>query len=135
MDSLEVNKFVAAILTAGIAFFVTGTIADNLITEERPAKPVLKIEAPAGSTGATSTASEQPEQLPPLAPLLAKADVKAGEDYAHKICAACHTFNEGGKAGVGPNLYGIVGGPHGHMAGFDYSTALKSKQGPWTFDE
>jgi cytochrome c len=49
-------------------------------------------------------------------------------------CIACHTFNDGGKAGIGPNLYGVVGGPHAHMEGFNYSTALKSKKGPWTFE-
>ena len=68
--------------------------------------------------------------------LLASADAKAGEDDTRKLgCVACHTFNEGGKAGLGPNLYGVVGAPHGHMEGFNYSTALKSKSGPWTFDE
>lgn len=36
---------------------------------------------------------------------------------------------------MGPNLYGVVGAPHGHMQGFDYSSALKGKTGPWTFDE
>jgi len=46
--------------------------------------------------------------------------------------AACRFF---GKPGVGPNLYGVVGAPHGHEPGFNYSAALKAKQGPWTFDE
>jgi cytochrome c len=36
---------------------------------------------------------------------------------------------------VGPNLYGVVGGPHAHMEGFNYSAGLKAKSGPWTFDE
>jgi cytochrome c len=71
---------------------------------------------------------------PPIAPLLATADPAAGEAYAKKVCAACHSLNEGGKAIVGPNLYGVVGGPHAHMAGFNYSDALKAKQGPWTYD-
>ena len=68
--------------------------------------------------------------------LLATADPQQGEADTKKLgCVACHTFNEGGKAGLGPNLYGVVGAPHGHMAGFNYSTALKSKPGPWTYDE
>jgi cytochrome c len=44
-------------------------------------------------------------------------------------------LDEGGKAIIGPNLYGVVGGPHAHMPGFNYSEALKAKQGPWTYDE
>ncbi len=50
-------------------------------------------------------------------------------------CVACHSFNEGGKMGVGPNLYNVVGAPHGHMEGYQYSAALKGKAGPWTLDE
>jgi len=67
--------------------------------------------------------------------LLAKADPAAGEAYTKKICVACHSFNKGGHPGVGPNLYGVVGLPHGHEEGYAYSAALKAHQGPWTFDE
>ena len=94
-----------------------------------PAKPA---PAPAKSAAATSAPKSG---LPPVGPLLAKADVKTGEEFAEKVCAACHTFNKGGAAGVGPNLYGIVGDPHAHMKGFNYSDALKSKKGPWTYAE
>ena len=132
MDSMEVNKAIAAVLVAGIAFFVTGTIADNLISEQRLEKPVLKIE---GAPAEATTGAPKKEELPPLAPLLAKADVKVGQAFAEKVCTACHTFNQGGKAEVGPNLYGVVGGPHAHMEGFNYSNALKEKKGPWTYEE
>ncbi len=132
MDTMEVNKAVAAVLVAGIAFFITGTIGMGLVRETVPEKTAIKIE---GVEAAPTAGAEKPEALPPIAPFLATADEHAGEDFAKKVCAACHTFDKGGKAGVGPNLYGVLGGPHAHMQGFNYSEALKSKKGPWTYEE
>jgi cytochrome c len=132
MDSMEINKGVAAVLVAGIVFFLTGLIGMNLVTEHRLEKPAIAIaEAPAE----TAAAAPKPAELPPIALLLAKADVATGEATVKKLCTSCHTFNEGGKAIVGPNLYGVVGGPHAHMEGFNYSAGMKAKKGPWTFDE
>jgi cytochrome c len=133
MDSLEVNKGIAAVLVAGIAFFLTGLIGDNLVRERLPEKPVLNIAtAPTATTGG---GAPKEEKVPPIGPALAAADAAAGEALAKKVCVACHTFAKGGKAGVGPNLYGVVGAPHGHMEGFNYSAGLKGKQGPWTYEE
>lgn len=131
MDSLDVNKGIAAILVGGIAFFMTGLIGDALIHERPLEKSVLKIEG----APAASSSEAQAKGPAPIAPLLASADPKAGETYAKKVCVACHTFNKGGKPGVGPNLYGVVGGPHDHEQGFNYSPAMQKFKGqPWTFD-
>jgi cytochrome c len=133
MDGMEVNKGIAAVLVAGIAFFLTGLIGDSLVRERLPEKPVLNIAtAPAAPTGGGEA---KPAGPAPIAPLLAAADAKSGDQFAHKICVACHTFDKGGKPGVGPNLYGIVGAPHDHEEGFNYSPAMEKFKGqPWTYD-
>jgi cytochrome c len=80
-------------------------------------------------------ANAVPQIVPPIGPLLATADPATGEAYAKKVSWVCHSLNEGGKPIVGPNPYGVVGGPHAHMEGFNYSDALRAKQGPLTYDE
>ena len=131
MDSMDVNKAVAAVLVAGIAFFITGMIGDNLITVTPAAKPAFTIQG----TEPAATGAAKPAGLPPIAPLLASADVAKGKAFANQVCAACHSLNKGGKPIVGPNLWGIVGDPHDHEAGFAYSDALlKFKGQTWTYD-
>src|SRR5271157_2198215 len=108
MDTMEVNKGIAAVLVVGIVFFLTGLIGDDLVRETAPSKPALAIK-----TGAAPAAeAAKPEPLQAIAPLLASADPAAGEAFAKKVCVACHTFNQGGRPSVGPNLYGVVGAPH-----------------------
>ena len=132
MDSMEVNKGIAALLVGGIVFFLTGLLGDLLVREELPLKPVLNIAA---APEAAAGGEAKPAGPGPIAGLLASADVKTGDQFAHRVCVACHTFDKGGKNGVGPNLYGVVGGPHDHEQGFNYSPAMEKFKGqPWTFD-
>ncbi|MGP0002143.1 MAG: c-type cytochrome [Acetobacteraceae bacterium] len=132
MDSMEVNKGIAAILVAGIVFFLTGLIGDTLVRERLPEKPALIIAAAPAATGGGEA---KPAGPAPIAPLLASADPKVGDQFVHRVCVACHTFDKGGKPGVGPNLYGVVAAPHDHEEGFSYSPALEKFKGqPWTFD-
>lgn len=74
------------------------------------------------------------EAGPDLGTLLAAADPAAGEAVFAK-CSACHTINQGGAHGIGPNLYGIIGVPIGkHAAGFAYSSDLAEHGGEWTYE-
>lgn len=69
----------------------------------------------------------------PIATLLATADIAKGE-AVFKKCVACHTIASGGANGIGPNLWATMGKPHGHVAGFAYSDALKSIPGNWDWE-
>ena len=58
-------------------------------------------------------------------------DAAAGEKIFAK-CTACHTINQGGANGIGPNLYGIMGkAVGGGAAGFAYSSDLANHGGSW----
>ena len=130
MDSMQVNKAIAAVLVSGIAFMGATLISQTLVNPHHLAKPAVHF------ADAAPAAKAAPAEDPPVATLLAAADPKKGQaDTNAAGCAACHSFAEGGKAGVGPNLYGVVGAAHGHMAGYAYSDALKAKPGNWTYDE
>ena len=134
MNSLELNKVFAAVLTAGITFMVAGQVGKILVHGEKPNESAIRIGDPIGGapSAAPAAAAAGPE---PITVLLASADAEAGQQVAARNCGACHSFNQGGRTGIGPNLYGIVGAPHGHVEGFNYSAVLKGKQGPWNYDE
>lgn len=61
-------------------------------------------------------------------------DVSAGEKAFAK-CAACHTVEQGGANGVGPNLYGVMGASFGNNASFGYSSGLLGVGGTWGWEE
>jgi cytochrome c len=129
---MEVNKGIAAVLVGGIIFFITGMLGDILVRQTPLEKSALAIAAAPAASAGTPAAPAGPGDITAL---LATADVKAGEQFTHRVCIACHTFDKGGKNGVGPNLYGVVGGPHDHEASFNYSPAMEKYKGqPWTFD-
>ena len=131
-DSLATNKVMAAVLVCGIVFMVTGMVANGIVNPGKLDHTAIKIdvqEAPAATSGPVEAA------LDPIGPYLAKADPAAGAKDMTRQCAVCHDWSPGGPAKVGPNLYNVIGGPHAHMAGFNYSSGLAAIKGPWTFEE
>jgi cytochrome c len=127
--TLEGNKLVAAILTAGIVASGSGVLSRILYSPHKLEQPVYRVELPG------EVAEEGPaEAAKPLPVLLAEADPAAGQSVARR-CAACHTFDKDGPNRVGPNLWGIVGRPIGGHAGFSYSSAMAGHGGEWTYED
>lgn len=133
MHSLEGNKIVAAVLTAGITFGLAGVIGGLLVHPRMPHEPAISMGGEAVQQAAAPAAAPA---LEPITPLLANANVQNGQTLAQRQCASCHTFNEGGPNRVGPNLFGIVGNKHAHAEGFNYSGAIRGMADrPWSYEE
>jgi cytochrome c len=134
MNGFEFNKLLAAVLLAMLIAMITGFIAHHLVSPRKLARNVYVVAGVPENSG-KSAAPAAPKGPPPIEPFLAKADAAAGEKYA-RVCGTCHTLGKGEAAMIGPNLYGIVGDPHDHMAGYSYSDALEAtKNQKWTYDE
>ncbi len=132
MGGMEFNKIFAAILVAGIVASLGGFLGKALVHPHKLHEDAYAIEGLEEGAGGAAAAVAMPE---PILAMIATADIAKGEKLA-KACAACHTFDKGGAAGVGPNLYGVVGGPKDHMPGFAYSGALLEVGGTvWTYAE
>ncbi len=119
------NTIAGWVLFAGICALGLSIGTGMLSASHAPEKPGFPIEDTESASGGGAAAV-------PLPNLLAAADVEKGKAVFAK-CAACHTIDQGGANGIGPNLFGALGKPHGHVPGFAYSAALKGVPGNWDF--
>jgi cytochrome c len=132
MASQEANKIAGAILMSGLIAMASGFIARSLVHPVELKELAFAVEKP-DAPAAGSQAAAAPAEIPPVAPLLAKADLAVGEAAAKK-CAACHTFDKGGPNRVGPNLWDVVGRKPGSHPGFAYSKAMASVPEEWNYE-
>jgi len=132
MNSFELNKIMGAVLGTCLVLLSLNITAGALFSTPHVEKPGFAIAAKEEAAGGGG--QQQQQALPAVETILASASVEKGQATA-KQCAACHTFEKGGPNRVGPNLYGIVGANKAHLSNFNYSAAMKSKGGDWSFEE
>ena len=118
------NTIAGWVLFAGIIVLGASIVTGEVFHSERPEKMGYPIEGVV-LEGEGGAAAEKPIDF-------SIADATKGEQVFKK-CAACHNADKGGANALGPNLWGVLGKPHGHVAGFAYSDALKGKPGNWDF--
>jgi len=131
-SSLEFNKALAAVLTAGIIASGAGVMSRIIYHPHIPEETAYKIDMAAVEEGGDEAAQEQ-EQAASISQLLAVANADAGQAVAKK-CVACHTFEQGEPNRIGPNLWGIVGREVASLPDFSYSSALAEKGGVWDYE-
>ncbi|MXO91806.1 c-type cytochrome [Pontixanthobacter aquaemixtae] len=121
------NTAAGWVLFSGIIALGLSIISGMFFDTHRPEAMGYPIEVADAEGGADAG--------PDLGTLLASADVAAGESEAAGRCGTCHTFNQGGAAGTGPNLYGVLGKGFASNPGFaNYSGDLKGAGGTWDWE-
>ncbi len=131
MSALGLNKIVGAVLLTTLVLFVIGKLGDNLVGAGGGHGPV---PAPVVATGPAAPAPVAAEPEVPLPQRLAVASADRGRKVFNK-CKACHSVSEGGKNGVGPNLWNVVNAAPAQRAGFRFSSALSGLgDKPWTYE-
>merc|ERR1712224_71826 len=116
MDGFEFNKIACSLLLSFFMLIVINVGVNGFlhITEhkEENIKGKGLVYAPEKINSSVMQSISQKEttnlEIKSIENLLESADEKLGKKVAKK-CLQCHTFNQGGKTKLGPNLWGVFG--------------------------
>ena len=120
------NTIAGWVLFAGIIALGASILTGEIFHAGRPEKMGFPIEG-------VEAEGDGGEAEKPFEFYMASADAAKGE-AVFKKCAACHNVDQGGANALGPNLWGVVGKPHGAHPGFAFTDALKGVPGNWDFN-
>lgn len=130
---LKWNKIMGAGLATVFVILMVKEGTAFIYPNEAPEKMGYFVDAPEAAAAGPAEVALAPD----WGTVIPTADLAAGE-AAFARCKSCHTIDAGGADGIGPNLFGVVGGAVTHRAGFAYSDAMIAHKGTnptWTLDE
>lgn len=133
MDSLFTNKVAASVLVTGLLLMGLNEASHSFFHVEEHERPGMFVDVP---EVAAAGPAEEEGPVDYLA-LMTAADPSAGAEVAVK-CQQCHTFEQGGEALQGPNLYGVLGRDVASVPGFSYSSGengLEGVEGVWDYEK
>jgi cytochrome c len=122
------NTIAGWTLFSGIVLLGLSSVSGRVFHADKHQRPEKMGFAIAGvvQEGEGSSADATPFEA-----YLAKADLAKGEKTFAK-CASCHTIDQRGANGLGPNLYAVLGDAVAEgRGGYPFSDALKAKGGKW----
>ncbi len=137
MASLEGNKILAALLLGGTVFVTANIVtSDFLFGEHGHFEAAAHYPVAEGGAEGGEQVAEVDKGPEPIGPLLASADVAAGEAYFSKKCTNCHVNEPGAKLKSAPNLWGVVGRNAASTDFGKYSKAFKDRADvAWSYEE
>ena len=132
MSDLTFNKVAGAVLATGLAIVGLRELASGVFTHNEVEKPGYAIQVAEAAAEGGAVADTPPD----WGTVLPTADVKAGEAVFAK-CKSCHSIEQGGPNGTGPDLWGVVGRKPASHGGFAYSAGMQdfsAKQPIWDYE-
>ena len=130
MNSHDFNKVVMGILMFLLLTIGLHNLTEAVFHQDPMAANAFPIDISA--VASASVADVAMDAGPSIEELLQMASIEKGRSVFRK-CAACHTPESGGRAKIGPNLWGVLGKDIATSGEFGYSDAMLAQEGDWTY--
>jgi len=125
------NTIAGWVLFAGIIALGASTLSYKYFKGERPEQLGYVIEGVVAEGADAAVEMTLPEAINMMS---VDEQIAAGARVFNK-CSSCHTVEQGGANGIGPNLYAVMGAGIGnHVPGYAYSDALVGVGGTWDWN-